>query len=201
MVPMQYRSRRRESALTFIEFKVRGLTSAATRVLWSESIRVFDAATVGLGLADFHRFTGEQGVHGFADIIARGFGVVLRIGFVVNRAVIGEHAVLINHIHVRRGFHAVKMADRAGAVVNPGRGNNFLVGDFLPGLFGRAMARIVGVDGIDDEPHDALGSQVFFQLLHRAGLVMIVTEWTIGVVGFQYDNLALVIAELDCFTV
>ena len=54
--------------------------------LKSSLIRVLDATTVWLRLADFHRLPGEQGIHGFADVIARGARVVLRIWFVVHRA-------------------------------------------------------------------------------------------------------------------
>ena len=56
------------------------------RLIWKNLIGIFDAATVRLRLCDRHGLAGNQGVHGFADIIARGARVVHRIRFVINRA-------------------------------------------------------------------------------------------------------------------
>ena len=99
--------------------------------------------------------------------------------------------------HMRRGFHAVKMADGAGVVVNPRGRGDFQIRRFLARLFRRAVAEIFRVHGIHQQPHDAFGGQILLQFLHRAGRVMVVAERAVGVVGFDDDNLALVIGQLD----
>lgn len=53
-----------------------------------------------------------------------------------------------------------------------------------------------GVDGVDDEPDNALADDGLLEALHCAGLVVVGAERAIGIVSLKHDNFAFVIAEL-----
>jgi len=100
------------------------------------------------------------------DVVLRGARIVKRIGLVVHRTVIDERAVLVHDERVWRGLHFVKVADGAGAVVNPRGRGDFFSSPFRARLFWCAMTEIFRVHGIDHQPDDAFVGKLFLQILH-----------------------------------
>ena len=81
-------------------------------------------------------------------------------------------------------------------VINPRRGIDLEVFPFLLCLGRRAVAKIIWVHGIDQQPYDPLGREFLLQRL-RGAAVLIMTKRAIRIIGFNDHNLALVIRELD----
>ena len=157
-------------------------------------------AAVGFGVGDGDGLAGEEGIHGIADVVIGGLGIVEGVGLVVHGAVVDEGAVFVDDEGVGRGFHAVEVADGAAAVIDPSGGVDAAVGPFLAGLLGGAMAGVIGVDGVHEEPDDAFSGEVFLQGLGGA-LVLIVAEGTVRIVRLDDDNFTFVIGKFDGFTV
>ena len=61
---------------------------------------------------------GLQVVDRLEDVVAGLFGIVIRIGFVVDRSAVSNCAGLIEHDHMRRGFESVGFSDFAFGVVH-----------------------------------------------------------------------------------
>ena len=70
-----------------------------------------------------------------------------------------------------------------------------------PGAFDGKVAEIFLVHGIHHQPDNAFGGQIPLQFLHRAARVVVVAIRTVGIVGLDDDDLALVIAQVDGFAV
>ena len=153
-------------------------------------------AAVGFGLGNFDRLAGEQVFDGVADVVFCLARVAIGTRVVVHRAAVGERAVLADDENVRGSFHAVEAAKVTGAVVKPrGRGELQLF-PFCLRLCGVAVTGIFRADGIHEQPDDAFAGEFFLKLLRRA-LIVVVVERAVRVEGFEDDNLAFVVGELD----
>src|SRR5579884_838689 len=78
------------------------------------SVLILDRAAIGLRGSRLHLLAGKQRVDGGFHIVLRVFHVrLVGAALVVDGAGIGEHALLIDDEHMRRGLGAVKLAERA----------------------------------------------------------------------------------------
>src|SRR5690606_13346560 len=77
----------------------------------SPSLLVLDGAAVGGARLLLHFPSGEQGSEGGLHVVGGPFLVAARV--VVDRARVAEHALFVDHVHVRRGLGSVALADLA----------------------------------------------------------------------------------------
>ncbi len=76
-----------------------------------------------------------------------------------------------------------------------------LSGPFFPGGISSAVAWVRCGYRVHHEEDYTVGGEVFLQSLHGACAIMIVAEGAVEIIGFQNNDLAFVIAQLNGFAV
>ena len=111
----------------------------------SRSVRVFYRAAVGVGFWGAHGFAGQNLVQRGGDIVFRA-GDVSGVGgfFIVDRTMVNQHALGIDHIHLGGDFGAVGFADFAGFIDQESGGGGLGLGAFFQGIGRSRVALLAG---------------------------------------------------------
>ena len=114
-------------------------------------------------------------------------------GLVVDRAHIGERALAIDDVHVRRHRRAVSARDLALRVEQHGGRRGVAAPGEVVRLLRGDMALLAGGGGGDGQPDDALGGGFALLVLHVVGVVVLAHIGAVVIRRLEHDDLALVL--------
>ena len=165
------------------------------------SVRVFYRAAVGVGFWGAHGLAAQNLVKRGGDIVFRASDVSGVGGFfVVDRAVVNEDALGIDHIHLGGDFGVVSFADFSRFIEQEGRSGGLSLGAFFRGIGGSGVTLLAGCGRADREPHNAFRSGIGLEFLHVAGAVVLRDKRAVVVHPLEHDDFAFVVGEGDFFT-
>src|SRR5882672_10311592 len=163
---------------------------------------VFHAASVGLRRGHLDLLPRHGSVERRGQIVAGGLDVLaVRRRLVVDRAVVDDLPLGIDHEEVRRGLGPVGLPHLALGIEQEIGRRRLLFRHPLLRLRSLHVALLPRCRGTDREPDDALLGVPLLKRLHVAAAVMLAHERTLAIHPLQHDELALVGIQANGFPI